>query len=281
MVFRQHPLTQALSSSLKRVLIVDPNSAAVSILSDLLRQIGPIKIFKTAKTIYALEMARDVNPDLIITEFYHEGFDGMALVQDIRRSNMRCRQAPIIVMTTDATLQIINQTRNSGVNEFLLKPFTANDLFRRIASAVLGERAWVERKDYVGPDRRRRISSDTYCGYQKREARLVQILSRMRATIDRVESDPANAARDLLSQAEDLSAISVEIQDFGLGQASLELKTFVLSSVKAGGLTKVNMRKHAASLMWAMSAIGMQNPEAPNRVQADEDGPAPSAHLGL
>jgi hypothetical protein len=151
---------------------------------------------------------------------------------------------------------------------------------------MLGERAWVERNNYIGPDRRRRTSSDDFCGYQKREKdtppvppqdRLVVILSKMRATIDLVESEPAKAARDLLSQAEDLSAISVEIQDFGLGQASLELKAFVVSSVKAGGLTKVNMRKHAASLMWVMSAIGMPNPEVLSTALAKEDGPVSSA----
>jgi response regulator RpfG family c-di-GMP phosphodiesterase len=283
MDYRKQPLTQALSSCLKRVLIVDPNSAAVSILSDLLQQIGSVKIFRATKTIYALEMARDINPDLIITEFFHEGFDGMALVQDIRRSTMRCRQVPIIVMTTDATQEIIHKTRNSGVNEFLLKPFTAKDLYRRTASAMLGERAWVERKNYIGPDRRR-TRSETFSGFRKRQCdtslarpknRLSEILSNMKASIERVETDPLGVAQELLKQAEELNTISAAIQDFGLAQASLELKNFVTASVKAGGLTKANMRKHAANIFWAMSAVGMPTHKASDRDQTRKGGPVP------
>ena len=269
MAYKEQISAPALSSRLKRVLIVDPNPLSVSIMTDLIQQVGSVRVFKTDRTDYGLEMARDVNPHLVITEFAADQFEGLNLVQKIRRSNMPCRRVPIIVTTAAATRLAIDHARDAGVHEFLAKPFTANDLYRRIEAAVLQERDWAERPDYVGPDRRR-FNSGAYRGRLKREhdreppsiqERMGGILIQMKATIERVESEPATSARELLQLAEKLSALGLEIHDFAIGQAAFELKTFVLSSVRAGGLTKSNMRKHAANLLTAMSAIaGVGNP---------------------
>lgn len=259
-------LARTLSKRLKRVLIVDPNPMAIKIVEDLLKEIGSAKVFKTDRTRFGLDMARNLNPQLIITEYAADGFDGLAYLQNIRRSTMRCRKVPFILTTADATEHSLRQALDVGVHEFLVKPFTAKDFYRHLEAAVLNQRDWVDLNDYFGPDRRR-FNAAPYGGYLKRQfdqapaspqERIVDILTRMKATIERVEIEPSRAACDLLQQAERLSAISLEINDFGIGQAAFELKTFVVASVKAGGLTKVNMRKHASNLMLAMSAIGMQ-----------------------
>jgi len=260
---REQISARALSKCMKRVLIVDPSPMAVNIMADLIGQMGPVKVFKADRTNYVLEMARDINPHLIITELAADGFNGLDLVRDIRRSDMACRQVPIIVTTAASTRQAIDRARDAGVHEFLAKPFTAHDLYRLIEAAVLQDRDWVEWSDYVGPERRR-FNSGAYRGRLKREfdqelpttqQRMGGILIQMKATIERVESEPTTSARELLKQAEQLSAIGLEIHDFAIGQAAFELKTFVLSSIKAGGLTNANMRKHAANLMTGMSAM--------------------------
>lgn len=276
LVYREQIAARALSKSMKRVLIVDPSPMAVNIMADLIRQMGPVKVFKTDQTNYGLEMARDIKPHLIITELEAEGFKGLDLVRDIRLSDMVCRKVPIIVTTAASTREAINRARDAGVHEFLAKPFTANDLYRLIEAAVLQDRDWVEWSDYVGPERRR-FNSGAYRGRLKRERdqelptteqRMGAILIQMKATIERVESEPATSARELLKQAEQLSAIGLEIHDFAIGQAAFELKTFVLSSVKAGGLTKANMRKHAANLMTAMAAMANVGTPVKNAVSS-------------
>ena len=279
MAFREQISARALSKSMKRVLIVDPSPMAVSIMADLIRQMGPVKVFKTDQTHYGLEMARDINPHLIIAELEADGFKGLDFVRDIRLSDWACRKVPIIVTTAASTRDAIHRARDAGVHEFLAKPFTANDLYRLIEGAVLQDRDWVEWSDYVGPERRR-FNSGAYSGRRKRQfdqelpttqQRMGAILIQMKATIERVESEPATSARDLLKQAEQLSAIGLEIHDFAIGQAAFELKTFVLSSVKAGGLTKANMRKHAANLMAAMSAMATAGSQVQNQFSPAPD----------
>ena len=276
MAYREQISARALSKCMKRVLIVDPSPMAVNIMADLIGQMGPVKVFKTDRTNYVLEMARDINPHLIITELEADGFKGLDLVRDIRLSDMAFRKVPIIVTTAASTREAIHRARDAGVHEFLAKPFTAHDLYRLIEAAVLQDRDWVEWSDYVGPERRR-FNSGGYRGRLKREfdqelpttqERMGAILIQMKATIERVESEPTTSARELLKQAEQLSAIGLEIHDFAMGQAAFELKTFVLSSVKAGGLTKANMRRHASNLMTAMSAMASVGNPVQNAVSS-------------
>ncbi len=276
MAYKEQTPAPALANRLKRVLIVDPNPLAVSIMSDLIQQVGSARVFKTDRTDYGLEMAREVNPHLVIIEFAAQQFEGLNFVRTIRRSTMPCRKVPIVVTTAASTRLAIDHARDAGVHEFLAKPFTANDLYRRVEAAVLQDRDWAESPDYVGPDRRR-FNSGAYRGRLKREhdqeppsiqERMGGILNQMKTTIERVESEPATSARELLQLAEQLSAIGLEIHDFSIGQAAFELKTFVLSSVRAGGLTKANMRKHAANLMTAMSAMANVGTSVKNAVSS-------------
>ena len=69
----------------------------------------------------------------------------------------------------EATAASINGARNAGVHEFLLKPYTAGDLFKRVENVMLKPRPWIEAVMYVGPDRRR-FNSGEFAGAKKRRS---------------------------------------------------------------------------------------------------------------
>ncbi|MEM7680293.1 MAG: response regulator, partial [Pseudomonadota bacterium] len=56
-----------------------------------------------------------------------------------------------------------------GTTEFLVKPFSANDLARRIAYVINKPRDFIETSDYFGPDRRRRVI-ENYSGPYRRSS---------------------------------------------------------------------------------------------------------------
>ncbi len=87
----------------------------------------------------------------------------------LRRSTLDCRQAPIIVLSAEATAAAIKAARDAGAHEFLCKPFTAGALFKRVENVILKPRPWIEAKMYVGPDRRR-FNSGEFEGDKKRRA---------------------------------------------------------------------------------------------------------------
>src|SRR5690606_2302087 len=81
--------------------------------------------------------------------------------------------------------------RDAGIHEFMVKPFTAGDLLRRVANVTLKPRDWIEAVNYVGPDRRR-FNSGEYKGPQKRKADLAR-------AVDPVAARPDQAVRILRS----------------------------------------------------------------------------------
>ena len=67
---------------------------------------------------------------------------------------------PVVLVTGYSALQRVAEARDAGVTEFLVKPFSANDLAKRIAYVINKPRDYIDSDDYFGPDRRRRMAPD-------------------------------------------------------------------------------------------------------------------------
>ena len=224
-------LHQRLAPHLQRVLIVEPQPAAVKLLADLLRSIAATQIVSAATDQKALQMAAMFDPQIIFMEHSGAHMDGAKLARSIRRSEFSCRKAPIIMVTGEATAGAILGARDAGVHEFLRKPFTIKDLLRRLEAVALKPRDWVEAVQYVGPDRRRFNSGD-YAGPRKRksdvretpdQARLIQALKIVRAAAGALDSDWPQARRALLAQAADIQKVAVSVNDMTLMAAAAAL----------------------------------------------------------
>ncbi len=168
-MFNAHPRTlQQIEPHLRRVLVIDPHPEWARLIADLLKGLGAAQLDYGRPDRLAAQM-NDVQPMLIVTELAGPGYDGLQFTRALRRAEDGLRQAPVIMVTADATRGSILAARNAGVHEFLRKPFTAGDLFRRIENVTLKPRAWVEAAAYVGPDRRR-FNSGEFAGPRKRRA---------------------------------------------------------------------------------------------------------------
>jgi DNA-binding response OmpR family regulator len=200
---------QQIGALTQRLMIVAGQAASAKLVSNVLREIGPCQFLAAPDAERAMLAADAANPLLIIIE-HGDGVDGVALTRELRRSDFRCRMAPIILLSGEATAQLIVGARDAGAHEFLRKPFTIKDLVRRLEAVALKPRAWVEGIAYVGPDRRRFNSGD-YDGPRKRrldhavtpdEGRLAQSLRILKAALAAIEEDPRQALRALKAQAE-------------------------------------------------------------------------------
>jgi two-component system, chemotaxis family, chemotaxis protein CheY len=64
---------------------------------------------------------------------------------------------------------LVNQARDAGVTEFMVKPVTAKSLFDRIVSIIDRPRPFVRTKGFFGPDRRR-TRGKPFVGENRRSA---------------------------------------------------------------------------------------------------------------
>lgn len=98
-------------------------------------------------------------------------YDGIELIRRIRRDPRSPNKfVPIIMMTGYSHRARVEQARDMGVTEFLVKPFTAKDLYTRIEQLIERPRQFVDAGEgtYFGPDRRRRRKEE-YAGPRRRE----------------------------------------------------------------------------------------------------------------
>jgi CheY-like chemotaxis protein len=211
---------QRICALMQRVLIVDPQPASAKLLSDLLRDVSNCQIWAAQDPGKALAVARAMEPHIVFVD-HSLSFNGAAFTRSLRRSELSCRKAPVIMISAEATAAAIIGARDAGVHEFLRKPYAIKDLMRRLEAVALKPRDWVEGVGYVGPDRRRFNSGD-YSGPLKRrvdhavtpdEARVVQALKIIKAAMAAIESDPAQALRAMLAQVDDICASAKARQD--------------------------------------------------------------------
>jgi CheY-like chemotaxis protein len=220
---------QRIAPMMQRVIIIDPAPASARLLSDLLREICPCQVWQAQDATRGFALAGQVNPHIIFAE-QNAAVDGAGFTRKLRRSDLHCRKAPVIMITSEATAATILGARDAGVHEFLRKPYTAKDLMRRLEAVTLRGRDWVEAVNYVGPDRRRFNSGD-YTGPLKRgsdsgetpEGRILQSLKILKAAIAAIDADPKQALRAMLAQALELQSAAAIIRDTKLKIAAVSL----------------------------------------------------------
>ena len=234
--------------TIRRALIVEPNPAAARLLVELLKSFGAREILIESDGAKVLEVARELEPGLIFTERGGPQLDGEDVVRRLRRSTLTCRRAPIIMVTADATATTIKGARDSGVHEFLRRPFTAGDLFKRVENVALKPRDWVEGIAYIGPDRRR-FNSGEYAGPQKRKADAPasggaaalevkdQAMRILAAVLAQFDKDPMQAVRATRQQAETLKTLAIKTGDAKLAIAASGLE----AALTNGSLTHASL----------------------------------------
>lgn len=139
------------------VLIVEDTLPMLKLVSSVLDTLGVGTIHTAANGEEGFEIFCSENPDIVITDWHMSPISGIELVEKIRNgANSPNKTVPIVMMTGFGAMPRVAEARDTGVTEFLVKPFSANDLARRIAYVINKPRDFIETPDYFGPDRRRR-----------------------------------------------------------------------------------------------------------------------------
>jgi two-component system, chemotaxis family, chemotaxis protein CheY len=153
-----------------KALVVEDNAQMRALLRSLIYAVGIHDLYEAPSGKEAYLLFRDHSAiDLILTDLSMDGMDGITFTRKVRLSNDSPNPfVPIIMVTGHTERHRVVAARDAGVTEFLAKPITAHNLFRRIAEIVERPRPYIRSEDYFGPDRRRRID-DKYDGPWRRK----------------------------------------------------------------------------------------------------------------
>ena len=142
---------------LLKILLVDDNQHMRMLLTEILRALGVRQIFEALDGAEALQLMRDTEMDLVMTDLTMGPLDGIDFVNLLRNSpDSPGPFTPVIMITGHSTMRRVAEARDAGVNEFLAKPVTARGVIHRINLLIEHPRPFIRNADYFGPDRRRR-----------------------------------------------------------------------------------------------------------------------------
>ena len=121
-----------------RVLLVDDNADMRHYVQHLLAESYEVHTARDGEA--ALAIARKNPPDLVLTDIMMPRLDGFGLLQALR-SDPRTRSIPAILLSARAGEESRVEGLEAGANDYLIKPFSAQELRARVRNLVMIKRA--------------------------------------------------------------------------------------------------------------------------------------------
>lgn len=139
------------------ILIVEDIAPIRELTAAVLKEQGVGTISYAADGESGYESFCRLRPDIILTDWVMPTLDGLEMTKRIRTSSdSPDKTVPIIMMTGFGSPYKISKARDAGVTEFLVKPFSAGDVSKRILKIIKSPRDFIITPNFAGPDRRRK-----------------------------------------------------------------------------------------------------------------------------
>ncbi|MCD8567993.1 MAG: response regulator [Geovibrio sp.] len=113
------------------VITVDDSSTMRRIIKNTLLKLGFSNILEAGNGVEALDVMAKNKVDVVITDWNMPEMDGLTFVKTLR-SKEEYKTMPILMVTTEAAKEDILTALRSGVNNYVVKPFTPDTLKEKI-----------------------------------------------------------------------------------------------------------------------------------------------------
>jgi AmiR/NasT family two-component response regulator len=115
-----------------RVVIAEDEAIIRLDLKETLEEEGYEIVGETGRGDEAVQMVRDLEPDLAILDIKMPGLDGLSAAREITAE----RQAAVLILTAFSQRDLIEQARDAGALAYLVKPFQRSELVPAIEVAL-------------------------------------------------------------------------------------------------------------------------------------------------
>ncbi len=119
-----------------KVLVVDDFATMRRIVKNILKQLGFANITEADDGTTALDLLKASTYDLIISDWNMPKMSGLDLLKTIRGMD-RYRMTPFLMVTAEAQKQNVITAVQSGVSNYVVKPFTAEQISEKLEK-ILG-----------------------------------------------------------------------------------------------------------------------------------------------
>ena len=113
------------------IITVDDSSTMRRIIKNTLQKLGCETILEAGNGVEALEVMSKNKVDMIVTDWNMPEMDGLTFVKAVRAKD-EYKDLPILMITTEAAKEDILTALRSGVNNYVVKPFTPETLQEKV-----------------------------------------------------------------------------------------------------------------------------------------------------
>jgi signal transduction histidine kinase len=117
------------------ILVVDDNADMREYVTRILSKNEKWKIQTAGNGVQALAFIKNNEPDLILSDIMMPEMDGFQLLKNIRE-DFKTRQLPVILLSARAGEEATVDGLEKKANDYLVKPFSARELFTRIKTQL-------------------------------------------------------------------------------------------------------------------------------------------------
>lgn len=250
-----------------RIMVVDDWLFRRRLTADMLRQSGRVRIEYAETPEHCLGALPFFQPEVLVVDWDVNNGLGLDLVKRIRagEAGQPLRSLPIIMVAARNKASDVEHARASGIDEFVLRPFSTATMLKHMAEARIRRREFVESTTYTGPCRRRRNDPD-YTGPRRRlfdqgdahaDAPDVQIrkglarmyCERIGTLLKTLTSGQADAMRDLCLTCGQLSALAGDMKDTLLMSAASSLFNYLKGVGAEAALNRDVVQAHLDAIV--------------------------------
>lgn len=116
-----------------KILLVDDSRTIRNIQKNVLAQLGYTDVVEAADGVDALNQIAACHPDLALIDWNMPNMDGITLVRKIRETD---KKLPLVMVTTEVEKARVLEAIKAGVNNYVVKPFTAETLSEKITQTL-------------------------------------------------------------------------------------------------------------------------------------------------
>ena len=143
------------------VLVIDDNYHMLSLMRTILQGFGVTSVMEATDPAEAFERFQSSPIDVIFVDLKMPVLDGVEFIRLVRSGQDSPNPTvPIIVVSAYSEKSRILEARDAGATEFVRKPLSADEIYKKLHSVVIRPRAFVRAKMFFGPDRRRHKNPD-------------------------------------------------------------------------------------------------------------------------
>lgn len=114
-----------------KVLVVDDMSTMRRILKNVLKQIGYTDLHEAEDGAVGLKKLREGGFGLVVSDWTMPVMTGIELLRAIR-ADSDIKHLPVLMVTAEAQKDNIIEAVQAGVNNYVVKPFTADALLEKL-----------------------------------------------------------------------------------------------------------------------------------------------------